>query len=559
MFFETLRRRRDDPRTRLQYPLIWLLLVALQWGLLTVLRQNQQDSFWEAGPGVALLMTAWGIVSTRMLEQLPRWQRNPLAHRAAEFVTIATLMRGVTWLYVVPPPSFSLAGLRALLRDPAPLFDNSVFAYTIFALWCWQCGSAVASVFNEIDLTDYELRYFAQDSRERRYTLRDSPQRIQRSALLQDFFRLWIYGGILLIVLAAMSTVAINNFLPDGGFRSLARLPLPPAMLAALLVYLFSGLWLLAYGRSIVLYARWIADGVQSTADFARRWRRYGLVLLLTVGLLASLLPIGSTLPLATIVGLLAQVAFLFFGLILGLILRLFTLVAGDIAPEDQQTIEELLPRALPTPAAQEAAENGSRLPPELLGGLTLALVVVAVGAALLYLARHSALGDFGGGAQSLWARLREWWRQLWGEVQLRASALRQGLQTALRRDGDADAAVSRRPPVAVDQLTPREQVRYYYLQAVERAAQQGVARRPAETPAEFLRDLQTEWPDSAGDAEQLTAAFQQARYSPAPVDDGDSHTARDTWKRVRGALRRRDRQSTTQQGANDGQSDDNS
>jgi hypothetical protein len=86
----------------------------------------------------------------------------------------------------------------------------------------------------------------------------------------------------------------------------------------------------------------------------------------------------------------------------------------------------------------------------------------------------------------------------------------------------------------------PRDQVRRYYLQAVEKARDEGVVRPPHKTPLEFAEELGKEWPDAEADVDELTAAFLDARYSDHPIGDSAATGAESIWRRLLHELRRR-------------------
>ena len=86
--------------------------------------------------------------------------------------------------------------------------------------------------------------------------------------------------------------------------------------------------------------------------------------------------------------------------------------------------------------------------------------------------------------------------------------------------------------------LPPREQVRYFYLSTVRRAAGQGVQRQPSQTPGEFVHDLEVQWPQAELDEEALTEAFVSARYDAAEITKDEAREVKSIWQRVKQALR---------------------
>ena len=78
-----------------------------------------------------------------------------------------------------------------------------------------------------------------------------------------------------------------------------------------------------------------------------------------------------------------------------------------------------------------------------------------------------------------------------------------------------------------------------YYLSTVKRAGEQGVARAASETPQEYAVDLKQHWPETEVEVDELTTAFNEARYSPADIPLEAATTIKARWKRLRERLRR--------------------
>jgi hypothetical protein len=142
-------------------------------------------------------------------------------------------------------------------------------------------------------------------------------------------------------------------------------------------------------------------------------------------------------------------------------------------------------------------------------------------------------------------AKLQRGWAQIWARLRARWAELGQaarGVQLNLTGRGPAsDLAAPGRLPwrfIRVGGLPPREQVRYFYLSAVRRAAGQGVERQPSQTPGEFVRDLEAQWPEAELDVEALTEAFVVARYAAAEISKDEAQEVKSIWQRVKQALR---------------------
>jgi hypothetical protein len=277
-----------------------------------------------------------------------------------------------------------------------------------------------------------------------------------------------------------------------------------------------------------------LLDGVEMPEHLPSRWNRWSLVVILAIGLLAALLPLGSTWQLGAIVNAVVmffvQIALFVVTLILsvlGLILRLF----GE-QPEMPEIPQELVP-AIP----QEPLAPLLEMPPWL-GGATLWLVVLVA----LLLALRLLLGKDGLDVTRrklqrvlarLWAYLKSWGRGV--------QDLARSIQVSLPgRRATANDEAARQPWrfIRLGGLPPREQVRYFYLSTLRRAADQGIARQPAQTPREFVQDLEQTWPEAELDVEALTEAFVIARYDAAEISPDEAQQVKSVWERIKRALR---------------------
>ena len=525
-----------NPRSRLQAPLLWLLTFAMMLGPIVFLQQNGFQG-WGYAPILAALIIAWGVFSTRYLSRLPRWERDSTKYRAAEIVLLLLAIRLFTWFVIDGFPNAE--AWREILRAPSVIFGGAWAGYSVVCLFAWSWSLGLVALFAEMEVSDYEERFYSMPSRERQQFRVDTPLRQHRTPLLNEFFRRWIYGGMILIFATALTTVRVEEITETAWFTGLTRLPIPMVLLMALMLYFFTGFWLLSYARYTVLYARWLGSGTQPHPTLARAWRRRSLLTLGLIGTLAAFLPIGSSLPILYVVRGIAWLSSIIFYSILGLI----GLLAGLLLREDQEAVqEEALPIfEQPRVDMSQFSEPVVRdpLPPEIIGGITLVIVAIVIIVALVIVIRGRNYGSLSEATSGFWAQLRAWWRSLWGEVSLRVLEAREALAQRLARPDERGDVTTPRRRVRLNALTPREQIRYFYLSAVRRAAQKGVVRHPEQTPAEFLQELESEWPDSAEDSQLLTDAFLQARYSRDDVDN-EVGVVKQTWKRVRSSIRRK-------------------
>jgi hypothetical protein len=310
--------------------------------------------------------------------------------------------------------------------------------------------------------------------------------------------------------------------------------------IVGLVGYFLAGLLLMSHGRLAVLRGRWYNQEVEIGPSLIRRWHTSSVLFVLLIALVALLLPLGTTgwlaraleWVIALIARILMAIAF-FFSLLFALFMRFLEALFG---PPLEPLVETPTPEPLPPPIPSQA-EVADQLPPWL-GGAALWLVIGVVTVVLLLnFARASGLLEGRLGGQ--WVRWRLWWRARQARVRESVAGGMKRLRAPFRRRRRAARPlISTRK--ASEPRMPREQVRRYYLSAVEEAAEEGAPRGAGQTPSEFAADLAARWPDADADIESLTSAFQDARYSAREIDAGEAARARSAWRRLAEGLRRR-------------------
>ncbi|MGB1254092.1 MAG: DUF4129 domain-containing protein [Candidatus Promineifilaceae bacterium] len=530
----------QNPKSRFEIPLIWLLSVALIAAPLIVLQQNSNDVSWGVSIWIFVIIVTWTAFAGQALIREPVWQRNPTAFRVAELVIFALLLRVFLWGVVEGFPTS--AEWQGYLLQPWNIFGGLWALYFVLTIVIWLWVNDLVGLFHKLEVTNQELGFYQLPPNERRILRETMLLRTDRSTLSQMFFTRWVIGAVILLCCAAASTLNLPQFASSGWFTNVQRFSLSPAMLLTLLIYLFAGFWLLSYSRYTALYARCLINGIRPHETVAHSWRRVSLMLLATIGLIAAFLPIGSSVPIAMI----AQGLIWLIGTIGLFIINLFILIFALFASlfvGETETVEEVIQEAptlsLPPELLGGGAAEASG-PSPLMGGLTWVFFGVVVLAAAIFLWRR--VGGMAGirpMLAQLTQRLRTFWQQFWHGVQDQLTEARIYIAEQLGREAPLRRNDPRRR-LNPDELSAREQVRYFYLQTVRRAQQKGVERQTHQTPAEFLSELQAEWPESAEDTEHLTEAFLHARYSPLRVDKQRVNPIKEAWGRLRKSLKKR-------------------
>jgi hypothetical protein len=267
-----------------------------------------------------------------------------------------------------------------------------------------------------------------------------------------------------------------------------------------------------------------------------RRWHLNSLLTVLLVAVFAAVLPIGSTGPLASLLGTIIGFAWgiiYFLAMVLMAALSLLLYPLRFFLNGQGQERPQLQPSNLQIPTQEQVT---SHLPDWLGGALLWTVIVLIAGYFLVnYLTAHGLLrGRLG----DLLAALRFWWRARWARLSATALAATAGLRHAFRRIPRVQPGARSHRLLRLSTLAPREKVRYFYLRAIQRAADSGVVRPLHRTPLEFGRDLEDHWPTAEEDVRDLTEAFLVARYDRRDIPDPEVQATQSVWRRVMRALR---------------------
>lgn len=204
----------------------------------------------------------------------------------------------------------------------------------------------------------------------------------------------------------------------------------------------------------------------------------------------------GLLLPVVDVLGLAIAIPFAFAADLLFRLIQLFR--GGQQAPAKPQPDK--------SPLAHLQQSGTPTLPPEWLThviGIVAALLVLLVVIGLLWV----ALRRFRGPLPE--AEVLEERRSVWSWADLMAP---------FRRRGPVSVASSAEGPV--------DAVRAAYRQFLALAARAGHARQRAETPLEYHRRLDAEFPIDGGASAELTGRYHTVRYGPSGATEADAAAA---------------------------------
>ena len=422
-----------------------------------------------------------GCASTTLLAQPGQRMRRGTGIRSAEILLLLLLVRLTSWATVGNWPTFN----QILTRPIDSLFDAPFVVITIIVALGWMMASAMTSDFLKMGLQADEL-YAARQRTGRSSDDPTPPNYTDRRGVLRSFTNKWLLGALFMVIMAAGTQLAPA----ESGFFALGRQNIDPAVISAVVIYMLTGLILLSQGQLAVLRARWTLERIPSSATILRNWPIYTTLLILSVGILATLLPFGDTFYLSIIISSIIQYVFLAATFIMQVFLAIFLLIVALFGGEPQEEIPQAVENTAPiVPPQMEMRPEDAGFPPWLGGSIFWLLMALLLGYAVYIY--FSGRGSNLNWLRQFWSMLRIRWRELLESYQ----TWQQNRQADAGSEGKAEKSgrslLSRLTGrTRWQDLAPDQQVRYFYLNMLDQAEKAGIGRHSGETPLQYAPRL---------------------------------------------------------------------
>jgi hypothetical protein len=186
-----------------------------------------------------------------------------------------------------------------------------------------------------------------------------------------------------------------------------------------------------------------------------------------------------------------------------------------------------------------EQTESSSNLINIILGSLFWLAVISIVIIALYFFLRERGIIVEGAQLMHPWQAFISWLKNLWKRSHSISIPFRWENPLKFSKQLSEDRILPWRF-FRINALSSRDQIFYFYLSLVKRAGKKGISRGPSTTPSEYATDLESAWPEASSDIQYLTEEFQEARYSPKPIDKDKLSIIQETFKRLRSTFRQR-------------------
>ena len=360
------------------------------------------------------------VSTARSQRGRPQWRdRRGLLLRLAELATILLVLRLAIWTFSTGLPG--PAQLALWLAQPAAILDDQFLAVGVLLILAWGLAIGVTADFLELAIQPDE--YAAYEAHVgTRAAANNGPSRARsRLETVAQFAWRWGWGGVLLVACAALSRTSLGLGGPNGVIFTITGANLPLDIVVALLCYFVAGLILLSEGRLAVLRGRWYNQGIAVMPGVLKRWHLGSVLIILLVALVAALLPLGRTGPLATALEYVLDLMVLVGQFVLAVLFFLFTVLLWPLSFLFRSANEQTPARPPPRLEIPPPQQINTHLPAWLGGAIYWALILAVL--AYLLLSYLNAHGLLAGLRRGNWLRLRFWWNARWARVSASARA----------------------------------------------------------------------------------------------------------------------------------------
>ena len=311
--------------------------------------------------------------------------------------------------------------------------------------------------------------------------------------------------------------------------------PASQVSLANVLIYFLLALVFLSQTQFALMRGRWFWNQTSISPNIGKNWIKLSLIFFIIIALIAFILPTRYTFGFFQVIevvfGFLVQIVFFIVSLLTIPCRWIFSLFGSKNAGSTENTPIQLpqlvIPQTTGTPLALW----------ELIKSILFwAIFIGIVGFAFVHFLRENSsilsgvikipgLGWIVQALKSIWTWLKRTSSQITASISSGWKRIFPSVTQSLGRNMGQFFNFR--------QLSPRQQVIFYYLKLVERSKKTGVNRKPYQTPNQFAYDLEKVVPEVQNEVDDLTETFVEARYSLHPVSAEQTTAVQRLWRKI--------------------------
>ncbi|HEX7556970.1 MAG TPA: DUF4129 domain-containing protein [Leptolinea sp.] len=468
-------------------------------------------------PVLVFLISQVAFLTKDKLESLDFTEKS--IYYVTEWIIFAVLLKII--IYLVNSPDQFWLDLPLWQQNPANFFTGEYLPVLVILFLSWVLSSSAAGDLTELqsELTDFKWELGKLENNRQA-----ARQRIAHKVL--------IVGGFMVFI-AMASRLELRQIFGET--------PASQASLAYVLIFFMLALVFLSQTQFALLRGRWFWNQTPITPNMGRNWIKYSLLFFALIGLISFILPTRYTYGLLETI----QVAFSFLLQVVITLIGFLTIPCGFIfSLFNLKSSNDIATAPTPSPLLPPPIQAGGVNPWwELIKSILFwAVFMGVIGYSFLYFIRHNTfiLATFRKmpGFGSLVRGIKSFWAWLVGVNQQLTSAISSGFTRIFQT---LPKSIGREIPqfMSFRNLSPRQQVIFYYLRLIDRSKKSGIIRKPSQTPNQFASDLQKAVPDIEQDLETFTNKFVEARYSRHPVNTEQTSTVQRLWRKIVRSLSR--------------------
>ncbi len=492
--------------------LISLMMVCLA---VSVMQFGERLAFGQNWSGWYLPVFVWLVSIEAMATQSKVQELDTNArfiYHVCEWIIFAILLK--IFHYIMVGPSQLWIDLPLWKQNLAYFFVGDYLPVLVVMFISWLLSGSLVDDLEElkIEITDlnWELGKL------------DNNRQAARQRMAEKIF----IAGAVMVFISMLTRLDLKVFWGET--------PASQASIANILIYFLLTLIFLSVTQFSFLRGRWFWNKTPMAPEIGRNWLRYSILFFALLAAVAFILPTRYTFGLLEIIqfimNALFQLAILLFTLIALPCTWILSLLGLRSSSQSSPNIQ-IQPPQIITPSS----------PPSAWWELVKSILFWAIFLGIIVFAFVNFLRQHPGmvrkllrvpGFHWLFNAMHSFWAWFRG-VNLQISATISSGWQRLFRSGSRTIRSNLERLINFKQLSPRQQVIFYYLRLLDKSKKSGVDRKPYQTPGQFSVELEQFIPDVQQDIHNMTETFVEARYSNHSIGDQHTSAVQKLWRKI--------------------------